>query len=120
MTTRQTRTAAAWTPPSRPQTLEEIGIDSGSGWVPSGEEQARLDALEAERLARANANLDARLAVFWACQVCGELAGESDGLCGHCRVVVRRLQVERYCAEEVNGVSRAELADAFLARQAQP
>jgi hypothetical protein len=68
----------------------------------------------------ANTDLDAGLSRLWSCQCCGvpnAAAFAPPGLCVRCRAVIHRLPVERYCAEEVDGTSRAELAATFLDRR---
>jgi hypothetical protein len=100
--------------------LEAAGIHAGSQILASAAEQEQLEQAERERTDAGIATLDASLVRMWACACCGTpgaAAFERDGLCVPCRAVIHRLQVQQYCAEEVDGVTRAELAGAFLARR---
>src|SRR5262245_59926761 len=108
-----------WKPPSRPPTLEEMGLTQGSPFVLSPEEAEAKEREEAERRKVKSDHLDAVLAHAWSCHCCGEVIGPGtrDGLCSPCRLVVNQLVAARHATEQVNGRSRRDLALTYLERQ---
>lgn len=119
---RQTRAQAPlppYTPKPAPRTLEEAGILPGSRLLATPEEVAEQERVESERLAVQNAHLDGVLASLWSCNCCrtGNAMGSASGLCGACSVVAAQLRAERVMNDDVNGQSRRELVEQYLAAQ---
>jgi xanthine dehydrogenase iron-sulfur cluster and FAD-binding subunit A len=99
--------------------LEEAGILPGSRLLATPEEVAEQERVESERLAVQNAHLDGVLASLWSCNCCrtGNAMGSASGLCGACSVVAAQLRAERVMNDDVNGQSRRELVEQYLAAQ---
>jgi hypothetical protein len=106
----------ATTPRRRGLTLQEIGFYK----VATPEQQAELDAAEAERVRLANVDLDAMLAASTGCRACGvgNAWGHRLGLCSACSQVVAALSAECAKTEVVNGHTRQEWCSRYLDREA--
>jgi hypothetical protein len=104
-----------------PPILETSGIRSDSPIIASPEEAERLEQLEREQTNARIVTLDGVLSQMWSCACCHQpnvAAFERDALCPECRMVITRIRAERLCAELVDGQSRAEWADSYIARTA--
>jgi hypothetical protein len=82
--------------PASPVGLEANGIYPGSRLVASADEQALMDAEEAQAVAMGIKALHELLDPVSGCHCCqvGNAFGTADGLCDVCRAVVYRLRTE--------------------------
>jgi hypothetical protein len=104
-----------------------MGIDAGSSFRATPEEQEAIDRAEAERVATGIKEMHQLMDRPWRCCAVAE-GSRVTGLCPDCthfavlirsleNEVIARLEPDAKMADKINGKSRRQLCEPYIARQ---